>query len=241
MLELLRTRRWAGFTALVIGLIVAFGLLSRWQWSRAEERHAERLMLEASQQSDPVAMSTGATPAAWDPVEVVGTYEADAQLAVRRRPLDATNGFWVMAPLRTAAGDRVWVNRGWMAATGAATESPALPTPPSGQVTITGWWRDAEPGGPTPGDLPAGMITAASSAELVPAGSWTGYVQRATSAPADELTPVPRATVDESRNISYAVQWALFAAIAIIGWFIFLRREAREDAHVEGAVDESGA
>lgn len=35
--------------------------------------------------------------------------------------------------------------------------------------------------------------------------------------------------VDEGRNISYAVQWLLFAVIAVAGWFYFLRREARED------------
>ena len=45
---LLRTRRWIGFTAVVVLAIVAFGLLSAWQWSRAEERRAERSALEAS-------------------------------------------------------------------------------------------------------------------------------------------------------------------------------------------------
>lgn len=238
MLELLRTRRWAGFTALVIGLIVAFGLLSRWQWSRAEERQVERVMLEASQASDPAPLQPGQSPPAWDPVEVIGTYEADAQVAVRRRPLDAANGFWVMAPLRTAAGDLVWVNRGWMPASGAATQAPEIPTPPAGEVVVTGWWRDLEPGEATPPDLPDRMITAPSAAELTPQGSWRGFVQRATSTPSDDLVAVPRATVDESRNISYAVQWALFAAIAIIGWFVFLRREAREDDQGEPVAND---
>ena len=238
MLELLRTRRWAGFTALVIGLIVAFGLLSRWQWSRAEERHAERLMLEAAQASTPTPLTAGQTPTAWDPVVVTGTYDADAQLAVRRRPLDATNGFWVMAPLRTDAGERVWVNRGWMPASGAATQAPALPAPPAGVLSVTGWWRDLEPGEPTPADLPGGMITAASGAELLPAGSWSGFIQRAASTPSDDLVIVPRASVNESQNISYAIQWALFAAVAIVGWFVFLRREAREDEHAMGGSDE---
>ena len=33
--------------------------------------------------------------------------------------------------------------------------------------------------------------------------------------------------IDEGRNISYAVQWILFALVALAGWFFFLRREAR--------------
>lgn len=41
MLALLRTRRWQGFTAVVIVAIIAFGFLSRWQWDRAEEKQAE--------------------------------------------------------------------------------------------------------------------------------------------------------------------------------------------------------
>ena len=42
------------------------------------------------------------------------------------------------------------------------------------------------------------------------------------------VLPVP--TIDEGQNISYAVQWLLFAAVAMGGWFFFLRREAIEEA-----------
>jgi hypothetical protein len=42
VLTLLRTRRWQGFTAVVIVAIIAFGFLSRWQWDRAEEKQRRR-------------------------------------------------------------------------------------------------------------------------------------------------------------------------------------------------------
>jgi len=42
MWSLLRTPRWLGFTVLVIVAIVGFGLLSSWQWSRAEEERQAR-------------------------------------------------------------------------------------------------------------------------------------------------------------------------------------------------------
>ena len=38
--------------------------------------------------------------------------------------------------------------------------------------------------------------------------------------------PLPQA--DDAKNLSYAGQWLLFASIAIVGWFYFLRREAKE-------------
>ena len=44
------------------------------------------------------------------------------------------------------------------------------------------------------------------------------------------VTPIPVPVIDEGRNVSYAIQWLLFAAVAIGGWLFFLRREAREDA-----------
>ena len=43
------------------------------------------------------------------------------------------------------------------------------------------------------------------------------------------VVPARRPDVDEGRNISYAIQWILFAIIAIGGWFFFLRREARDE------------
>jgi cytochrome oxidase assembly protein ShyY1 len=46
----------------------------------------------------------------------------------------------------------------------------------------------------------------------------------------DGLIPLSLPEVNEGQNISYAVQWLLFAGVAMAGWFFFLRREAREDA-----------
>ena len=43
--SLLRTRRWLGFTALVVFVIVAFGLLSLWQLQRADVKREQRIEL----------------------------------------------------------------------------------------------------------------------------------------------------------------------------------------------------
>ena len=94
---LLRTRRWIGFTVLVAVSITAFGVLSAWQWSRAEDRRAERESLQAASEAAPMPL-TDATRglAEWTAVEVSGTYGSD-QVVVRKRPFQAQNGFWVMA------------------------------------------------------------------------------------------------------------------------------------------------
>lgn len=234
---LLRTRRWLGFTAVVVFAIVAFGLLSRWQWSRAEEHRQERLALAASLAADPVPLDSALrTPVGDDEYRAVtatGTYDPGTTALVRRRPLNAQNGFWVMTVLRLPDGRSVWVNRGWLAAGADALATPTAPAPPSGTVTVTGYLRpdeDADAGANN--GLPAGQVAAAASATLPTIQNTVpGFVQLDASRPAqDGLTTLPLPDIDESRNISYAIQWLLFAAVAIAGWYYFLRREAREDA-----------
>lgn len=230
MWSLLRTRRWIAFTLLVIIAIVGFGLLSRWQWERAEQRRAERLVQDAELARTPVPLEDAVTdPREWTPVRVTGVFDADSTMLVRQRPLDGRNGFWVTTPLVTSSG-RVWVVRGWIPSTASAAGPVTAPLPPSGEVVVDGRLRTAESAnGPDPTDLPAGQVARMDPATLgsdVPGV----YVEATSSSPADpSVTRLPAPVVDETRNISYAIQWLIFAAIALVGWWFFLRREARED------------
>ena len=234
--QLLRTRRWLGFTALVVVVIVAFGLLSAWQWSRAEERRSEKLALAEAIGAAPVpldrALRSAPGPWEWIPTSAVGRYDTDQEVLVRKRPLDATNGFWVLTPLVTSSAT-VWVNRGWIPVGADALNTPAIPVPPRGEVEVTGYLVPFESADPDRNDgLPAGQVAAPAIA-LLPdvSATATGILQLASSRPGQEnVRPLPLPEVDESRNISYAVQWIIFAGIAMAGWFFFLRREAREDA-----------
>ena len=243
MIALLRTRRWIGFTTLVAVSIVAFGLLSLWQFHRAEEKRLERTGLQSALASAPAALESvvdlrGSEPGSaagieWSPVVVTGRYDDRSQVVVRKRPLDTRNGFWVMTPLVLDSGPTVWVNRGWIPTSGDALATPAIPAPPTGTVEVSGWlrWFEDVPGDANEG-LPPGQVAAPAVATLPDVGATTaGYLQLGASDPEQtEVVTLPLPTVDEGRNISYAIQWLLFAAVAIAGWFYFLRREAAEDA-----------
>ena len=101
MLALLRTRRWIGFTTLVLVSIVAFGLLSRWQWHRANEKQAQRIELEQAATANPVELTALVAPASdWQIISTTGTYDSSTQVVVRQRPQDGRNGFWVLTPLQ---------------------------------------------------------------------------------------------------------------------------------------------
>jgi cytochrome oxidase assembly protein ShyY1 len=232
---LLRTGRWIGFTAAVVAAIVAFGFLSAWQWSRAEERRVDRLELTTRLTAEPQPLgSPGDGSPEYSRVTVEGAFIEGGDRLVRSRPQGGGNGFWVVSALepRNAPGTHVWVVRGWLASQAAATTSIPVPPSPSGSTVITGYLRDFEDTGSTPADLPAAQITAMSTAQLpqLEGDVYPRWIQSSQEEIGLEILVLP--DIDESRNISYAVQWILFAAVAICGWFVFLRREARENSQV---------
>lgn len=235
MLALLRTRRWVGFTAVVVVAILAFGLLSAWQWSRAEDRRAERAMLAASLSEQPgdVAslLADPPGPGEWHHLILRGRFDTASQVLVRSRPQSGSNGLWVMTPLITDEDEAVWVIRGWTPAAGSAMQTPSVPEPESGIVTIEAVGHEFEKADASDNDgLPPGQVAAASLSTLPDLGMPTApFIARTTTAVDGlELVPVPQ--VDEGRNVSYAIQWLLFAVVALAGWFYFLRREAREES-----------
>lgn len=227
MLSLLRTRRWLSFTVIVLVVIVAFGLLSRWQWSRAAEKQALDSSMSVARERPPV--SPADAQAEWTPVSARGVYDPSATVVVRKRPQETVNGFWVLTPLRTETGT-LWVNRGWIRALGNATALPDIPPAPTGTVTVTGMWRSWQEARTTSG-LPSGMISDVDPAVLPRVTEFDGFLQLTESFPPQEgLEAVLLPEIDDAQNISYAVQWILFALVCVGGWLFFLRREARENA-----------
>jgi cytochrome oxidase assembly protein ShyY1 len=165
-------------------------------------------------------------------VSVSGTFSNQDTALVRQRPQDGGNGYWVMTPLDTSLGTRIWVIRGWVGASTIATEVPTVPLAPAGTTVVNGAIRNFEAPLSEVYGLPPGVIAKMSLEELVTPGATHSVenrvVQLITSTPSDsEMVIVPLPEVDEVQNVSYAVQWILFALVAIIGWFIFLRREAK--------------
>ena len=252
MAALARDRRVWGLGFLVLLVVPAFLLLSRWQLNRLDERRVENHLVSSHSSAAPAAvadvMTAGADPSSlgpdqeWREVTATGRYDADGQQLVRRRPMDGTNGYWVMTPLVTADGSVVAVNRGWIAAGADARTSPAVPPPPPGTVTVVGRVRLSEQAPPRPSDLPTGQVTDLDVRRLTVAGPvYPGYVELVTSTPPETgspaLTPIPLPELDDGPHLSYAVQWIAFAVIAVGGFVVIVRGEARrvaEDAAAAG-------
>ena len=240
MLSLLRNPRWQAFTAAALIAIVAFGLLSLWQYNRAEEERIEFSAISERLESPPASLAyTDASDAVdWQRVQVTGEYDPDAQLLIRNRPQSGSNGFWVTTLLLTDEG-ATWVVRGWLPA--AIGNLEPAPAPPSGILTVDGYARKPETAPARKADdVPAGQASAMNPeglSELVAGPRPSSWYVIAANDP--ELTPVPLPEPTDSRNLSYAGQWLLFAAVVIGGWFFFLRREAAEVAAEHDQTDST--
>jgi cytochrome oxidase assembly protein ShyY1 len=235
----LRQPRWLALGFLVLVIVPSFVLLSRWQLHRLDERRLENAVVSSNAQQAPVPVGTLLTPGEpastvtdtviWRQVSATGRYDAAGQVLVRKRPFEGANGFWVATPLVTDSGAVLVVNRGWIAASGGSTAVQDVPPPPSGEVTVVGRLQPSQDApDPQPSDLPAGQVTdldvalVAGSAPVYP-----GYVDLVSSDPAQAagLMPWPLPDLSEGNHLSYAMQWVVFALIAVGGFVLLVRRE----------------
>jgi cytochrome oxidase assembly protein ShyY1 len=171
-------------------------------------------------------------------VSARGSYDGARQLLVAARRQNGATGWWVMTPLRLADGSAVAVVRGWVARADDAAAAPgALP---AGPVVVTGLLRPTEPPedrppGATSG-LPAGQIDRVDGTQLVRLWPWpllTGYVVLTDQRPASGRAPAAVPPFPEGsgglalQNVSYALQWFIFAGFGLFLWWRLVREDAR--------------
>ncbi|GAA0404699.1 SURF1 family protein [Microbispora corallina] len=245
MYRFLLTPRWIGFHLLVLALIPAFLFLGRWQWGRFEERSASSARITANLASAPVPLDRldaigGSVPESreYRLVTATGRFDTAHEVVVRRRTQNSQVGYYVVTPLVTPQG-AVLVNRGWVPMGATAEAAPAVPAPPSGEVTVTGRLRPSETEDSTgirnrPG-LPPRQVLLVNTADLgrgLPYRLYGGFVeltaQRPQGGPAPDPLPAPDVGGGGGLNLAYAVQWWLFIGVAVAGWVLLIRREARD-------------
>ncbi len=258
MLRILREPRWiALIVAVPVGIVICL-LLSDWQWNRYEGRK-ESNQVQSVNMAQPAADAAAVMPVGtevndsnrWRNVTATGRYVPSAQVLVRKKPLEGTNGFWVVTPLVTADKAVVVVNRGWVRADSDAKSTPAVPPPPAGEVTVEGRVEPSTPTpNPAPADLPTGQVSAldvAGIGKVAGTSVLPGYIELTKSTPgqAGGLTPIPAPDLSEGPHLSYSMQWIAFAIMFLVGLFLLIRREAqvrrREQELTDSANKDSGA
>jgi cytochrome oxidase assembly protein ShyY1 len=240
---------------ITLGLVLggACGAAGVWQWHRFGEKKTadDELRAAAAQPTAPVdeVLTLGRVvddTVRFRTVSAAGRYDATRQVLVRQRQLDDQPGFLVITPLRTTSGRTLFIDRGFIAATGAATLTPTPPDPPAGVVQVTARVLPTETGG-----LGAGLpdrqieridVPALAARDGVPA--YPAFGELISSTPPEQgLAPLPAPDLSNpaggafvAQHLAYVVQWFLFSGFALAGPVILLlldrRARRREPAPV---------
>lgn len=240
---MLRGRRWVGFTLLAAFFILVFIRLAVWQVSRLHEREAANAVEQAHLSAAPMTYEQlvamlGKDPAStssqeWRSVTVTGTWDAAHQVLVRNRTFGGDNGYEIVTPLVPASGAAVLVDRGWVVSGSTPAGPDSVPAAQPGTVTVTGRLQPSDPARPSDG-LPPGQVLSMADSTLatgLPYDVLPGHLvltqEQPLPASAPQIQPDP--TLDNGPHLSYAVQWVLFALVAVWGWWTYLRRLASDD------------
>ena len=231
--------RWLALAAFVVALSIAFVNLGFWQLARLEARRARNDAVAAHEHAAPVdfasVFSRPVTEAdQWQRVSVRGTFDADHQFLVRYRSSGGTAGYEVLTPLRTTTGEWVLVDRGFAVKPPDSDYPTVLPSPPAGEVSLTGHVRRDEVGStdattPLPPTNAVRLVNSVAIGATLPYPIVNGYLSVLEITPAQEggLVPVQPPAPDEGNHFSYALQWFLFAGMAGVGLVLLIRSDVR--------------
>lgn len=215
------------FSALLAIAFAGFVALGVWQLQRMAWKDALIARVEARLRAAPVAPPARSR---WSTVDEVRDGYRRVRLVGTFLPVPETRtqavtelgaGHWALAPLRTANGDILFVNRGFVP--GGAAGVP----PPAGRVEIVGLLRMNEPGGgflrrnrPDEERWYSRDTAAIARRRGLPAEAVAPFfVDAAADADAVDNWPQGGLTVVRFRDshLSYALTWFGLAALAAIG------------------------
>lgn len=166
----------------------------------------------------------------------IGVYDRANEVLLRARSLRGRAGNHVLTPLRLADGRAIVVDRGWIPIE-IVRPGDARATAPSGEVTVTGILQpsDPKPIAFGPRDPPAGRLTTIGRIDLERLAKQIPYPIQPLALALEQQQPPPTdlphaaglPAPGEGPHLAYAVQWFLFAAVALITTTVLIRREPR--------------
>jgi surfeit locus 1 family protein len=227
-------------TFVVVATCVRLGF---WQLDRLHGRKDANAAIAAAEAMPPRPLTTltagTADPSSlrFRPTVAAGTYDpAHELLLYGRSSAEGQTGDQVLTPLRLGDGTAVIVDRGWIPLDQdvPVTGDAAAPT---GTVRVAGilFPPDAissPQAEATPADrvteVDLGKIGAAIPYPILPVYVLLQHQDPAQTGGLPEPPPLPPLT--NGPHLSYAAQWFAFAAIAVIGFIVLLRRDRTEAA-----------
>jgi surfeit locus 1 family protein len=224
-------RRVGAFVTLAMLLASLFVRLGFWQLDRLQQRRARNAVLAARLAESPLPIDELRDTAAFRRASVEGDPDYASEIVLTGRSRQGSPGVYIITPVRRAGSDAaVLVMRGWVYSPDAAT------------VDLTRWHETRRSFNGYVLSLPAAVespqqpamgrkvraLTRERVRELVPYPVATRYLvsQDSVTAAAADSTParVAEPMLDDGPHLSYAIQWFSFAAIALVGSYVIVRR-----------------
>jgi len=228
------------FNHLLVGLFALTCIwLGTWQLGRLDQRRAYNARIQ-QQVSRPMEDFSRLMPStavrseqinglAYRRVRVQGAYDGNREVLLENRANAGQPGSHLLTPLLIDPSAALIVNRGWIPL-GLAGPPVAKARPPAGDVTVTGILLPADPRtGFGPNDPPPGPTKRLSRVDLPRLAKQLPYqvyplqlrlVSQSPPNPAPVPQPAPLPTLDEGPHFGYAIQWFIFAGLAVVTYVI---------------------
>ena len=242
-------RKWLLTTILVLlgtALCIRLGI---WQLDRLEGRKAFNAQVEAMRSLHALDLNQEGLDAIgemeWRAAQVSGTYDFENQIAIRNQYYDNQYGYHLLTPLlfNASAGSKqtkttVLVDRGWIPADGNSAPDDWRKYDEAGESNVTGQIRlgGAKPAfGGVADTLPENgsrleiwnNADISQIVEQLPYPILPVYIQQKPEV-GDTQPPIPfqpEIELTEGPHFGYALQWFTFAAILLVGYPFFLRKQ----------------
>ena len=236
----MRHHRVRRIVLLLVAVVVA-GVCARlgfWQLDRLQQRKTYNAAVRSGMSLPPLTIGASASnleTSAYRHASAEGRYDPDHEVLLYGRSFDGAAGSHVLTPLLLGRGSALLVDRGWvpLEQEGVPLSGPAAS--PEGRVRVTGVLFPGDPSGGAEESITAGMVRTIDIGSL---GSSIGldlmpeYLVLDTQDPAQPAglpATAPLPELSEGPHLSYAVQWFVFATIALVGYGVLLVRDRRED------------
>ncbi len=237
-------KKWLNWIALVLVFSVACGFLSNWQFNRRQTKLASIDLVKRNYDAPIVdfdllvnAGKLKLPQTQWRPVTISGHFIPEKFLLVRDRPNDGSPGFEELVPFDSNGFGIIYVTRGWLPSGNDHDYPDSVPLPSSNPTTLTARIVQAEPimnRGAPKGQIATINIKLANFATDLHSKFTNGYLREISESPATGKLAIPMAgpATEEGNNLSYAMQWILFAVMAVGALVWRIRKDNQEAAGI---------
>ncbi len=240
MYAFLRRPAWLALQFVVLGVVITFLLLGRWQLSRLDERRTENALIANRLSADPTdwVPDSAVMPLEYTRLSINGVFETDEEVLLRSQVNLGQPGFDVLTPLYLDSGSTIVVNRGWI-----PLELDEVPVPraapPEGEVALDGYVR-----------YPLAGAAAGSGSEIqthifarveldrldlqTDGDLERFYLELTQMEPMGGSLPITEGLpeLSDGPHLSYAVQWFAFALVSTFGLAALIRSTARRRSRI---------